>query len=145
MTIIGQHVNGQIMLQTTEKVNGELMRAYVNTRADAIRLAYYWNRCFICDKLKAWLHQRIWALRMINDQDRIAKAGNLIYMLDKYKSTSLENLSLLIYLQRDLFAYLAPESKSGHYKIYTNTVLSIMDFCEKMQSQHVLKILKSEQ
>src|ERR1700748_1338871 len=113
MEIVGKTQNGQILLQTTEPVNGKKQTALVNTQGDAMRLAYYWNRCYVYEKLTNWLKMRIYAFKLVNDHHRITKAASLLYMLSKFQAASLESLTLMVYMHRDLFEFIAPGEKSN--------------------------------
>jgi len=145
MTIIGKKENGQMVLHTSEPVDGRRQHVIVQNEADALRLAYFWNRLYIYDKLRAWLKQRVYALKFSNDHHRIEQCAQLLYMLECYREASLNQLCLLIYNQRDLFAFVAPGKKSNHYKIYINTVLPIITFCEGIKGGNILRVLKSEE
>ena len=130
---------GRVLLRTNEAVNGKRQSLELDNEGDAMRLAYFWNRLYIHDKLKAWLNQRIYALKYSNDKIRIAQAAELIYMLECYRSASLNTICTLIYDQRDRFAFVAPGEKSSHYKIYKNIVVSIISFCGEIKENSIKK------
>jgi hypothetical protein len=144
MIITGRSENGSITLQTSDPVSGKIQTVVAPTADAALRVAYFWYRLYICEKLKSWTYQRIYAIRFSNDAGRLEACAKLIAILQLHNSNSLANLATIIYGERDLIAFIAPGVKSNHYKIYQHLVLPIIDFCKSIAEGQVLTISKSE-
>lgn len=126
-----------VLLETNEVVNGKRQQMIIANESDAMRVAYFWQRLYIQDKLKGWLKQRIYALKFSNDQNRIVKCAQLLHMLECYSSISLDALCIMIFRQSNMIHEVAPSSKSSHYKIYSNTILPILQLCAEMRDRHL--------
>lgn len=145
MVINGQVTkNNQILLQTSDRVDGKKQRVFVHTTADAIRLAYFWNRLYIQDKLKSWLGQRVYVLNMHNETKLAITASQLRFMLINYRDISLMQLCKIVIGQEDLFHAIAPGNGSEHRPYYDKTVLSILTFCREFIAASDLCIEKTE-
>jgi len=145
MTITGRSENGSITLQTSDPISGRKQTVTASTPDAALRVAYFWYRLYICEKLTAWTQQRIYAIKFSNDASRLEACAKLLGMLQRHSNNSLLVIASQVYQQRDLIAFIAPGEKSNHYKIYQHIVLPIIAFCKTLADGQVLTISKSEQ
>lgn len=144
ISISGKQSNGVYVLQTNEAVGGKKQTVTAQTRDAALRVAYFWYRLYVYEKLTAWVHQRIYAIEFSHDPTRLAACSKLLEQLENHRQASLDALALMVCRQQEKIEAIAPQAKSKHYKIYQHIVLPIVAFCKSIAEGQVLTISKSE-
>lgn len=118
-------------LSSSEKVKSKMLKKENLTFSQAERIAYFWTRDYILEKINNYIKQRREAFRLNSAMKMADACTGMLMMLEMRRYATLRNIMALVVQMERQLQQISPAPSSRHYHFYNVTIRSVLEYCRK--------------